>query len=45
MGVSGTGVGEGPAVGGGPADSAITVLMTAVISMGDDSPGVVSQLP
>ena len=45
IGVAGTGVGEGPSVGGGPAVSAITVLITAVISMGVDSPGVDSPLP
>src|SRR5688572_19643386 len=34
IGVGGTGVGDGPSVGGGPAVSAITVLTSAVISMG-----------
>ena len=32
--VAGTGVGEGPSVGGGPGVSAITVLTAAVISIG-----------
>jgi hypothetical protein len=34
MGVAGTGVGEGPSVGGGPGVSAITVLISAVIAIG-----------
>jgi len=34
IGVGGTGVGDGPSVGGGPAVSAITVLTSAVISIG-----------
>ena len=38
IGVGGTGVGEGPAVGGGPAVSAITVLTSAVISIGVEIP-------
>jgi hypothetical protein len=38
MGVGGSGVGEGPSVGGGPTVSAITVLTSAVISIGVDSP-------
>ena len=38
MGVAGTGVGDGPSVGGGPGVSAITVLITAVISIGVETP-------
>ena len=34
MGVAGTGVSEGPSVGGGPGVSGITVLASAVITMG-----------
>jgi hypothetical protein len=38
MKVAGTGVGEGPSVGGGPAVSGITVLTSAVITIGVDTP-------
>ena len=38
MGVGGAGVGKGPAVAGGPAVSAITVLTSAVISIGVEVP-------
>ena len=38
IGVGGSGVGEGPSVGGGPAVSAITVLTSAVISIGVETP-------
>ena len=38
IGVSGMGVGDGPSVGGGPAVSAITVLTSAVISIGVEIP-------
>src|SRR6266508_639058 len=38
MGVAGTGVGEGPSVGGGPGVSATTVLTSAVISIGVEIP-------
>lgn len=36
--VGGTDVGDGPSVGGGPAVSAITVLTSAVISIGVEIP-------
>jgi len=36
--VAGAGVGGGPSVGGGPGVSAMTVLISAVISIGVDTP-------